>query len=348
MTSKIFPLKLLDNDAFPMDGSSRRTCNTTSFRLQSGHSAIVNWHCLLWTIIAIGIVEARPYPKALFSLHHQQHNPLTVREGASLLQIMLKSTSAGRRPCDNQSPPPRPPPWPPPPWQSSHKRHAYVSVIDESLQDSSEKFSRCRDSLGLGHPNQSWSPSRDASSPFVLGTAENACQPLAPDTADRSSLESLILLQNTLFHSSFFQDPSPNMATRPPSKAKSSLLSATKASTARIRSSQRLKEKNEAALDTCPAEAVTSDSTSKVPKSPPIVAGAANATVSLSCAKNASVNTSFGNEVAVNAVAVASNFHASTDGALSTGADASEAANATTVGSGVDALLAKPLSRPMP
>jgi len=236
MTSKIFPLKLLDNDAFQMDGSSHRPCNATPFRLQSGHSAIVNWDCLLWTIIAIGIVEARLYPKALFSLHHQQHNPLAIREGARLLQIMLKSTSAGRRPCENQSPPPRPPPWLPPPWQSSHKIHwhAFGSVIDESLQGSSEKCSRCCDSLGLGHPNQSWSSSRDASRPFVLGTAENASQPLTPDTADRSSLESLILLQNTLFHSSYFQDPSPNMATRPSSKATSSLLSATKASTARI------------------------------------------------------------------------------------------------------------------
>jgi len=65
--------------------------------------------------------------------------------------------------------------------------------------------------------------------------------------AHRKTVPLLILLQNTFVVSSsfypFFQDPYPTMTTRPSRKAPSSLLSATKASSARTRSSSRLKAK---------------------------------------------------------------------------------------------------------
>ena len=113
---------------------------------------------------------------------------------------------------------------------------------DESLQQcSSEKFSQ--DPSGLRHliGFRMLVPDRAASQPPNSYASFDSTNRLHPTEKHPNCV--LILSQNTLFSSSFspFQDIT--MTTRPSRKAPSSLLSATQASSARTRSSSRLKAK---------------------------------------------------------------------------------------------------------
>ena len=156
----------------------------------------------------------------------------------------------------SSSPWPLPPPWPPP-WVASQTSSPpsllrVIEACDESSrkQCSSEKFSQ------------------DQYNPRHLGCfrRERISQDTSPVTTHLGKIEvtlnfpchreadpsMLILSPTSLLYSRYFhspvQDPSVTMTTRPSSRAPSSLLSATKASTARIRSSQRLKDRNDATL----------------------------------------------------------------------------------------------------
>ena len=131
----------------------------------------------------------------------------------------------------------------------AHSAYALSPVIDEAIrkrcpteifsQDPTEKFSR---DLGLRH--------------LIRLRVRPSCpsQPPNPDIADRSqakictpapTTDLLILLQDTFVFQSYFYSPSqaPTMTTRPSRKAPSSLLASTKASSARTRSSSRLKSR---------------------------------------------------------------------------------------------------------
>jgi len=159
------------------------------------------------------------------------------------------------------------PPWPPPePWAQfvtpaihraeGHRSHRHCflsSVLDQAetsparKQCSSEKFSQ--DPFGLGHLTSKTFRSRDnPSRPPISDIAERfrACMGCGSSLAigkEVSRVQSarqkkLILLQNTpfaTFCSTQDNTPSFTMTTRPSRKSPSSLLAATQASSARVR-----------------------------------------------------------------------------------------------------------------
>ena len=162
------------------------------------------------------------------------------------------------------------PPWPPPPlmlipWSQfdttlklattesdglrAHPCCALLPVIDVAIRKRcpTEIFSQ---DLGLRHLTSFRFFPDNLSQPHNSDIADG---PYARNGDPAPSSDLLILLQNTLFLQSYFYSPyqALTMTTRPSRKAPSSLLSATQASSARTRSSSRLKSRmpNHAAED---------------------------------------------------------------------------------------------------